>query len=74
VLLLVLVQVYKIAPNMVQISLSLNVVFAVQLLNGFVGAQHIFVSLATKNKSMVTMSQGRKRMSYLNVKQQIIVH
>lgn len=51
---------------MVKNLLSLNVSSAVLLLNGSVGATHISVSHATKDKLMVTMSQNTLKLNYLS--------
>lgn len=68
--LLVWVQVLLIARSMVQISLSLNAGFAVLLLNGSVGALHISVNLAIKDRLVVTMYLRSQKKSCHNVVQQ----
>lgn len=58
---------YKTAQNMARILFSLNVNFAVQQLNGFVGEILIFVSLVIKNNVTEIMSVNIRKKNCQNV-------
>jgi len=57
----------KIAPNMEKILFNSNVNIVAQLLNGFVGETHIFVSLVIKSNVKGTTYQNIRKISFQNV-------
>lgn len=57
-----------------QNSLNSNVSSAAVLHNGFVGAIHIFVNLATRNNVLGITCQGKVKVNYLNVQVKKDVH